>query len=339
MISTTIMTSSQWSEAEKARDWERLHQSTQLLPPNNTDQPAEAGDPIEAWLEQSYAVDSGTSTVAIYRKLLHSLRTYLHSHKLDLNSPRDQVIQPIQVWASLRASNSKHQGRVAPSTYNQRIAAISSYYTWASKNGYYAWANPVNQLGRTVVRKYAGSQALDVQEVCRQIKQIDLGTERGQRDYVLLQVALDTGRSARELASLTWNKLSFQDTQVTLLFDERKSGKIIYDTLDPRLSQTLLDYLRAIYGENLTDLGPHTPIWISFSDRTYRQAIGQQTIADICTTHLGVSKVHSLRHTFALTMDQLGIPVDTIQARLGHRNRTTTDTYLTSLKQTYLPEA
>ncbi len=343
MISTTIMTSSERFEEESIHGRERLHQSTQPAvqsQPARQERPVDAlGHTIEAWLDQSYPVDSGKSTAVIYRKLLYSLRTYLCSYNLDLDSPRDQIIQPIQVWASLRTPNSKHQGSVAPSTYNQRISAVSSYYTWASKGGYYAWANPANQLGRTIVRKYERSHVLDVQEVCRQIKQIDLGSERGQRDYVLLQVALDTGRSARELASLTWNKLSFQDTHVTLLFEGRMRGEIIRDTLDARLSQTLLDYLRTIYGEDLTDLSPHAPIWISFSDRSHRQAIGQQTIADICETHLGISKVHSLRHTFALTMDQLGVSVDTIQAHLGHRNRTTTDTYLASLKEAHQPEA
>ena len=111
------------------------------------------------------------------------------------------------------------------------------------------------------------------------------------------------------------------------------------DTLDQRLSQMLLDYLHTIYGEDLRALSPQAPIWISFSDRTYRQAIGQQTIADICEAHLGVSQIQRLRHTFTLTMDKVGAPTDTIQTRLGHEHKATTDAYLAGLKKACNPYA
>jgi integrase len=197
----------------------------------------------------------------------------------------------------------------------------------------------VEQISRPAVSKYAGVRPLDARQVSEQLKEIDRTTARGQRDYVLLQVALNTGRSARELASLTWGSISLDGEGMTLTFQGGRNGKIMYDTLDSRLSQALLAYLRTIYGHDLAALGRQAPIWVSFSDRTYGQAIGQQTIADICATHLGVSQVQRLRDTFALTMDQLGAQVSTIQTRLGHENRATTGTYLASLKKAYNPYA
>jgi integrase/recombinase XerD len=295
------------------------------------------GDAIETWLLQKHPSTSGESTASIYRKLLISLRSYLYAQGLDLDSHKNLLTQPIQAWANLRTPNSKREGNVAPSTYNQRIAAISSFYTWASKRGIYLEPNPTEQLRRPLVHKYARAYALDVQQVRNQLKKIDRSTARGQRDYALLQVALNTGRSARELASLTWSNLSLHNENITLTFQGGKGGKIMHDMLDTHLSQTLLEYLHTIYGQDLRMLSSQTPIWISFSDRTYRQAIGQQTIADICETHLGISRVHRLRHTFALTMDQLGAPIDLIQTKLGHGNRATTDAYLAELKKTQQP--
>jgi site-specific recombinase XerD len=297
------------------------------------------GQTIEAWLLHSYPPTSGESTAIIYRKILTSLRLSLRLQGLDLDSQESLLTPQIQTWASQRATNSKRQGNVAQSTYNQRIAAISSFYHWAREHGVYNWSNPTEKISRTAVHKYAGAQALDARQVSHQLKQIDRATPRGQRDYVLLQVALNTGRSARELASLTWESLSFDGKSVTLTFAGGRSGKVMSDTLDSRLSQTLLAYLQTIYGENLAACSPQAPIWISFSDRTYRQAIGQQTIADICETHLGISQIHRLRHTFALAMDQLGAEVSTIQTRLGHESRATTGKYLASLKQAYNPYA
>jgi site-specific recombinase XerD len=107
------------------------------------------------------------------------------------------------------------------------------------------------------------------------------------------------------------------------------------DILDARLSKVLLAYLRTIYGERLDILSAHRPIWVSFSDRTYGQAIGSQTIADISERHLGVSKVHTLRHTFALAMEELGAHASSIQERLGYESLAATNGYLTRLKKAH----
>lgn len=341
MVTTAVISSPTQPKEEKRYNQKPKNYSPEVgMEANSSENQNDAlGRVIETWLLQRYPSISGESTATIYRTLLISLRSYLRMQGLDLDSSKGQLTQQIQIWANLRTPNSKHQGNVAPSTYNQRIAAISSFYAWAIKQGIYPWSNPTDQLSRTVVRKYSEAHALDVQQVRNQLKKIDRSTARGQRDYVLLQVALNTGRSARELASLTWGGLSLQGENVVLTFIGGRGGKLMHDTLDSRLSQILLAYLCTIYGDNLEILSPQAPIWISFSDRTYRQAIGQQTIADICETHLGISKVHQLRHTFALTMDQLGAPIDTIQNRLGHENRTTTTAYLAGLKEAQNPYA
>lgn len=343
MIASAVMSPAEWPEEGHKHNQKRLMKKNTLQVPSNTNQVKNSDDAIgyaiDSWLQHKYAASLGESTTSIYRTLLISLRAYLQAQGLDLDGPESQLVQHIQTWANLRVPNSKQQGNVAPSTYNQRIAAISSFYTWTSKRGVCAWSNPTKKIRRTTVHKYAGSHALDVQQVRGQLKKIDCSTPRGLRDYVLLQVALNTGRSARELASLTWERLSLQGEHITLIFKGGRNGKVMCDTLDNRLSRMLLTYLHTIYGENIETLSPQTPIWISFSDRTQRQAIGQQTIADICETHLGVSKVQQLRHTFALTMDQLGAPVETIQTRLGHGNRSTTSTYLANLKEAHNPYA
>ena len=341
MISTVAMNAENWPDDSMMRDRTQLCRKTYLEEQQGahrwTDDTIEAL--IDIWLQNNYPPTAGEATGAIYRKLLLSLRSYLQNQGLDLNSSGDQVTPLIQTWARLRASTSKRSGDVAPATYNQRVAAIDSFYSWASARDSRTWANPARALSRVAIKKYAGASALDVQQVRAQLRQIDQSTPRGQRDYVLLQVALNTGRSARELAGLTWGDIERHGKDMTLTFAGGRSGKITHALLDQRLSHLLLDYLHTIYGENLRALSPQTPIWISFSDRTYRQAIGQQTIADICETHLGISKVHQLRHTFALTMDQVGAPVDAIQTRLGHENRATTGTYLANLKKAYNPYA
>jgi len=294
---------------------------------------------IEEWLLDKYALTQSKCTETTYRDIVISLRTYLQERGLDLDSSADEIASNIQLWASLRASGSKRQGSVAPSTYNQRIAAVSSFYRWVIEKGIYADSNPAKQLARASVQKYAHARALNAQQVSVKLKSIDRSTPRGLRDYTLLQVALNTGRSAQELASLTWSNVSIDGEIVTLTFERCKGGKTMHSSLDVQLSKALLMYLHTIYGEQLDILAPYTPLWESFSDRTYGQAIGSQTIADICESHLGVSTVHTLRHTFAFTMDQLGAETSTIQERLGHESRATTNGYLDRLKKAHNPYA
>ena len=58
-----------------------------------------------------------------------------------------------------------------------------------------------------------------------------------------------------------------------------------------------------------------------------------QAIADVCQKRLGVSKVHTLRHTFARAMEDSGAKVSEIQARLDHSSLATTGRYLAALSQ------
>ncbi|HZO74086.1 MAG TPA: tyrosine-type recombinase/integrase [Ktedonobacteraceae bacterium] len=294
---------------------------------------------IEQWLLDKYIHTQSRSTVTAYRDILLSLRAYLRERGLDLDSQAAAISSAVQLWASLRLPGSKRQGSVAPSTYNQRIAAVSSFYRWSIEKGIYVDSNPADQLARAEVQKYMHARALNPQQVSARLRSIDRSTPRGLRDYVLLQVALNTGRSSQELASLAWRNVYIENERVTLLFERCKGGKTMSATLDIRLSNALLSYLRTIYGEQLNMLAPDAPLWMSFSDRTYGQAIGPQTISDICESHLGVSTVQTLRHTFALTMDQLGAETSTIQGQLGHESQAATNYYLSKLKQASNPYA
>ena len=302
-------------------------------------QPDSATLAIELWLLDKYALSQSKCTTTTYREILTSLHSYLQARGLHLDQPVVVLAAHIQTWAGLRTTASKCQESVAPATYNQRIAAVSSFYQWAIESGMYTDKNPTEQVSRVRVKKYARSHALDPQMIRMKLKDIDCQTQQGLRDYVLLQVALNTGHSLHELASLTWRCVHIESGFVTLTFERCKGGKTLYDRLDTRLSQMFLTYLHTIYGSQLEKLTPGTPIWVSFSDRNYNQAIGPQTIADICEKRLGISTVHALRHTFALAMEQQGAQIRTIQERLGRTSFSDTGIYLSRLKQSCNPHA
>ncbi len=102
------------------------------------------------------------------------------------------------------------------------------------------------------------------------------------------------------------------------------------------------EYLHALYGDAVLQEGssPDAPVWVSSSRNGSRgQALGIQSIADICERRLGTSKVHALRHTFARAMEDSGAKVSEIQARLGHDSLATTGRYLAALHRADNPHA
>jgi hypothetical protein len=50
-----------------------------------------------------------------------------------------------------------------------------------------------------------------------------------------------------------------------------------------------------VYGNRLLTMPSDSPIWLSFSDRNFSQAIGPHTISNICERYLGTGKVHTTR--------------------------------------------
>ncbi|MHB8630110.1 MAG: tyrosine-type recombinase/integrase [Aggregatilineales bacterium] len=221
---------------------------------------------------------------------------------------------------------------MAPSTFNQRLAILGSFYEYCIKQELLT-ANPIRRVDRRTVHQYSSATALDTDDVKHKLEQIDRTTLVGQRDYALLLVALKTGRRLSELAGLRSTDLLLIGHQVTLTFRHAKGGKVMADKLTAQTSKALLDYLDTAYRHDLGELPSDAPVWVSVSNRTRGQALSIQAIADVCQARLGISKVHTLRHTFAHTMEKAGAAVSEIQARLGHESLQTTGRYLASLRR------
>lgn len=76
------------------------------------------------------------------------------------------------------------------------------------------------------------------------------------------------------------------------------------------------------------------PLWISLArNGTAGHPLTTRAIAQLCEKHLGVSTVHTLRHTFARALEDVGAKVSEIQAALGHADLGTTGRYLARMRQ------
>lgn len=227
-------------------------------------------------------------------------------------------------------SVSKGKEDVSGATFNQRLAILSSFYTYAQKHSVVDH-NPIDLVERRPTNHKDAAMPLDSLDVQTRLQGINRNELQGLRDYVLLSVLLVTGRRGNELATLRFGDIQFTGKKASITWTRCKGGKVMHDELPAHTSQMLLSYLHKVYGRSLSALSNETPVWVSFSRHNLGKAISAQTIADICLERLGTSKIHATRHTFAVAMEQAGASLSDIGARLGHSDLKTTSEYMKRL--------
>lgn len=310
---------------------------------------------IAAWLESKTRRSGSAKTRKAYEDTLWQFRQMLLQVGRDLDpyahldpevsaQVRKQAISEIELAAQGFAGLSVKGKTVAEATYNQRLAILSSFYTFANKRHFFECGNPISSVERTKVQAYRHAQPLDTRDVADRMQAIDRTTKQGARDYAMLAILFQTGRRLSEVVSLRWKHVLLQGNKIVLTFENCKGGKTMRDTLPPAISRALMEWLAMAYGQNLRHLDAEMPLWISFTRRTEKDEVHEaiptipppltiRSVANICEKYLGVSKVHVTRHTWARTMEEAGAKVSEIQARLGHESLATTGRYLAALKQ------
>jgi site-specific recombinase XerD len=287
---------------------------------------------IAAWLHAKHGQSGSTKTATAYRDTLASFRAAAVAAQMDLDGEVRALALLAQGWAAA--------GDPAAATYNQRLAIVSSFYSYAYKQGLLEIANPIARVERRRVQAYAGAHALDYDDVKARLGKIDRTTPAGQRDYALIAIGLQTGRRLSELAGLQWGDLAIHGATITLTWRRTKGGKSTADTLPAPVSKALATWLYTYYGARLGNLPAETPVWVSLArNGTAGRRLSIRAIATVVEEHLGTSKVHALRHTFARAMEDTGAKVSDIQSRLQHSSLATTGRYLAALKAADNPQA
>ncbi len=284
---------------------------------------------VAAWLSQAKRRSHRTWTA--YKDTLAGFRAYLHAHGgYDLDAA--QLVLQLHLQEYAGAAMSRHGGPAAPSTYNHRIACVSAFYRYTVNHALLSYpANPVTGMERRRIQKYAGAQPLDKDAVARALASIDRSTISGARDYALLRVGLSTGRRVSELADMSIGHLEMRANGTILVtFPHAKGERLMRDELSPAVSACVLAWLARGYPAPATPAAG-SPGWYSLSWRRRGARLATESIGEVCRQRLGVTKVHALRHTFAVEMERAGASVSEIQSRLGHSSIATTGTYLAQL--------
>ena len=278
---------------------------------------------VAAWLHEKCR--RSQKTRAAYTATIDHFRTALHLAGLDLTSDATLIALAAQGWCGVG-----DEGDVSPGTINQRLAILSSFYKYAIGHDV-CMKNPIDLVERQPRNVRDAALPLEASEIATYLTAIDRETLEGQRDFALLSVALTTGRRVSELAALRWSHLRVAGKKCIVTWVHCKGGKVMSDELKPKTVNALMVYLQAVYGARLGALPADAPIWVSLSANNHRGAISTQAIADICKRRIGTSKVHTLRHTFAVSMEAAGASLSDIGDRLGHNDLKTTSDYMKRL--------
>lgn len=204
------------------------------------------------------------------------------------------------------------QKSALPSTINHMRSVYSSFFGWLEIESYIL----VNPMKRISPIKFVGKPVEPFTEV--EVEKM-LNSCESLRDNAIVRFLLSTGVRAEECVDLNISDIDFHKAE--FIVREGKGGKPRKLYISDVTMMWLTQYLE-------TRKDNDDALWISRYGRlTVR---GLQTIVSRIAEKAGVEKAHphKFRHTFATDMAKKGVPVEIIQALLGHTNINTTMIYV-----------
>ncbi|MGZ3674716.1 MAG: tyrosine-type recombinase/integrase [Ktedonobacterales bacterium] len=266
---------------------------------------------------------------------------------------------------------------VKSTTYNRRLAIISSFYSYALRHDLLRGrTNPISRVERRPAEAYAAARPLSYAALRRDLAQFTSDEPADLRDRALLLVGLHTGHRLSELWRMRLEHLTVTPDAIEILWPYCKGGKVMRSTLPltsggegvaGRALLAWVEYLSEYTAQYRSQLTPlpgveserggqrpahrrdhlrysipqeqaEGPLWINLArNAAGLHPISKRTIATICGERLGTTKVHSLRHTFARTLEDAGVKVSEIQQILGHSDLGMTGRYLARLRSQHIP--
>src|SRR6266446_1220347 len=114
---------------------------------------------VAEWLAQKETRTGSSKTRQAYEDTMRQFRNFLKPGGLDLLSNPIDIARVAALWANMRAANTRRPGQdVSPSTYNQRLAILSSWYTFVQDTYKLEVPNPIKDVKKRPVQAYAAAE-------------------------------------------------------------------------------------------------------------------------------------------------------------------------------------
>ena len=280
-------------------------------------------DPFAAYLREQ---DRSENTVSGYlADLTHFTRWHelTNGEKLTMEN-----VTPIDV-REYRDTMMRH--KLSPNTANRRLASLSAYFRFGMETEQIAAdptakIRPVKQIASSV-RWLDRKQRFALQRIIEQACQLSALHHYPRRslwqlrDAMLVTVMLHTGVRVAEVANLDQSDVDLKPRSGTI--HVRGKGNKHRDVpLNAEARDALQKWLAV-------RPNPDTPaVFVSQFMRRMTTRTIERVISEYGTkAKLAPLTPHMLRHTFAKTLVDRGVPIDQVATLLGHSNLNTTRIY------------
>ena len=175
--------------------------------------------------------------------------------------------------------------------------------------------------------------------VNRLLEAVDRSTWTGKRNYMIISILWALGLRISELTGLkvgSFEPYHDPENRTGLLRVRGKNKKQRALFVVDKLYDDLMDYL-ALEGSPNKKQAPLFPVE---SGKVISSSRVQKKVKEYCR-EAGIEEritPHVLRHSFATEMYHAGVPVEAIQAMMGHDNKTETSVYI-KVSDTFKEEA
>jgi len=269
------------------------------------------------------------NTISSYRDTFKLLICYFRDERsilperLTLELIDVDTITAFLTWLRTSRHNS-------PSTCNQRLAAISSFFSWMQFQdpARMACCQDILQIPSSKHDQPAIAH-LTVEQTRLLLALPDRATRQGRRDATLLATLYDTAARVQETADLTVRDLRLKDPAMIALTG--KGNKTRHVPIDANTAALLGAYL----AERQLDRPGHDDRPVFFNQHHAKLSRGgiawilhkyQGQTADPTLTNAQLSP-HVLRHSKAMHLYDAGVPLPYIRDILGHVDLSTTEIY------------
>lgn len=288
--------------------------------------PARRRDPELARLVDAYVESRTTENTRLaYRAALEDFLTTAKIRGAGelLAARADQVV---------RYRNVLEKRCLAPSTINQRLAAVRGLYRRMLKEGriQHNAADPELVEGLQV-SDVSRTEGLSVDEV-GQVLGACAGTLRGLRDRAIILTLFYEGLRRSEASKLCYRDLVTRRG----LLEVKGAKNNPYDTirLRPEVKRAIDDYLEVLGRElRRRETRPEDPVFVSLSIRSFGKRLLPRAVNEIVKARVRAAGImrrvtaHGLRHSCCSAALAAGAPLHQVQRHLRHKDVRTTLRY------------
>jgi integrase/recombinase XerC len=292
-------------------------------------------DQFGAWLHSN---DRADHTIRVYLQTLRQFAAWFqHTNGYSLTTENLTPSDIKQYRESLIKQGKK------PTSTNSALVALKAFGKWIAETQ--SITNPTTKIKLVAINRFKGGngqapKSLDKQELFKLNQAVEqrfgYAERKGHelawlyRDQAIVLTLLNTGIRVSELCALTTTDLTLNPRSGQLVIRRGKGMKYREVPLNAPVREALTTWLKHRAGLVGADVGA---LFVT----KYREGIQpgaiQYLLREIAQDADIEITPHTLRHTFAKSLIDVGVSIEQVATLLGHTSLETTRIYTTPTKQ------